>query len=83
VIRADRQPSRLRTPAQPCLVPGVLAPAVGYPARMRRRSSTRWVVVAFVVLGVLVALVLIVRDLGDDDDVPEENGTVPARSATG
>jgi hypothetical protein len=50
---------------------------------MRRPISTRWVVVAFVVLGVLVALVLIVRDLDDGGDVPEENGTVPARSGTG
>ena len=56
--------------------------AVGYPPRMRRRISTRWVVVAFVVLGVLLALILIVRDLGDGSDEPEENGTVPVRSAT-
>jgi hypothetical protein len=48
---------------------------------MTRRISTRWVVVAFVVLGALVALILIVRDLGDSD-VPEENGTVPAVSGT-
>jgi hypothetical protein len=43
---------------------------------MRRRISTRWVVVAFVLLGVLVALVLIVRDLGGNGDAPED-GTVP------
>jgi hypothetical protein len=53
--------------------------SVGYPARMRRRIPTRWLVFAFVVLGVLVALVLIVRDLGDGGDVPED-GTVPART---
>lgn len=44
---------------------------------MRSRSRTRWAVVAFIVLGVLVALVLIVRDLGDDGTT-EENGTRPA-----
>ncbi len=58
----------------------VRAAAVGYPPCMRRRISTRWAVVAFVVVGVLVALVLIIRDLGDDSDGPEENGTVPART---
>ena len=58
----------------------MLVPAVGYPRRMRRRISTRWVVAAFVLIGVLLALVLIVRDLGDDDNVPEENGTLPAHS---
>ena len=56
----------------------VLGTTVGYPAPMRRRIRTRWVVVAFVLLGVLLALVLIVRDLGDNGDVPEENGTLPA-----
>ena len=56
----------------------MLAATVGYPAPMRRRIRTRWVVVAFVLLGILLALVLIVRDLGDDGDVPEENGTLPA-----
>ena len=58
----------------------MLVPSVGYPAHMRRRTSTRWVVVAFVVVGVLVALVLIVRALGDDSDVPAEDGTVPAQT---
>ena len=47
---------------------------------MRSRIPTRWTVVTFVLLGVLVALVLIVRDLGDGSDVPEEDGTVPART---
>jgi hypothetical protein len=47
---------------------------------MRRRIPTRWVVLAFVLLGVLVALFLIVRDLGDDGDVPEETGAAPALS---
>ena len=58
----------------------MLGATVGYPAPMRRRIRTRWVVVAFVVLGVLLALVLIVRDLGDGDDVPEETSTLPAPS---
>jgi hypothetical protein len=44
---------------------------------MRALFRTRWVVVVFIAIGVLVALVLIVRDLGDDD-VPEETGTRPA-----
>ena len=57
----------------------VLVPPVGYPAHMRRRIATRWAVVAFVLIGVLVALVLIVRDLGDDSDVPED-GTMPAQT---
>jgi hypothetical protein len=67
----------------PVGAPGLLVAALGYPPRMRRRISTRWVVVAFVVLGVLLALILIIRDLGDGNDVPEENGTAPVRSATG
>jgi hypothetical protein len=38
--------------------------------------------VAFLAIGVLVALVLIVRDLGDDGDVSEKEGTLaPAQSA--
>jgi hypothetical protein len=45
---------------------------------MRSRIPTRWTVVTFVLLGVLVALVLIVRGLGDGGDVPEEDGTAPA-----
>jgi hypothetical protein len=49
---------------------------------MRRRIPTRWVVIAFVLLGVLIALVLIVRDLGGDSDVPEETGTLAAHGAT-
>lgn len=57
----------------------MLVPPVGYPARMRRRIYTRWAVVAFVLIGVLIALVLIVRDLGDDSDVPED-GTLPAQT---
>jgi hypothetical protein len=44
---------------------------------MRSRSLTRWAIVAFIAIGLLVALVLIVRDLGDED-VPEETGTTPA-----
>lgn len=57
----------------------MLVSPVGYPAHMRRRIYTRWAVVAFVLIGVLIALVLIVRDLGDDSDVPED-GTVPAQT---
>ena len=57
-------------------------PAVGYPAGMMRRFPTRWVIVAFVLLGVLIALALIVRDLGGDSDVPEETGTLPAPIGT-
>jgi hypothetical protein len=50
---------------------------------MTRRIPTRWIVVAFVVLGAVLALVLILRDLGGSSDVPEENGTVPAMAGTG
>ena len=45
---------------------------------MRSHIRTRWVVVAFVLLGCLLALVLLIRDLGDGTDVPEDDGTVPA-----
>ncbi len=49
---------------------------------MASRFRTRWVVAAFVVVGVLVALLLIVRDLGDSsEDVPEETGTVTRLAA--
>jgi hypothetical protein len=44
---------------------------------MRHRFRTRWAVAAFIAIGVLVALVLLLRDLGDTG-VPEENGTAPA-----
>jgi hypothetical protein len=50
--------------------------AVGYPAGMAR-FRTRWVVAAFIVLGALLALWLIVRDIGTGDG-PEENGTLPS-----
>jgi hypothetical protein len=43
---------------------------------MARRFRTRWPVIAFVVVGVLIALWLIVQGL-DGQDAPEE-GTVPA-----
>jgi len=43
---------------------------------MRSRPRTGWVVAVFIVVGVLLALVLIVRDLGDDD-VPQEDGATP------
>jgi hypothetical protein len=46
------------------------------------RFRTRWAVVAFIVLGTLVALFLFMRDLGDDDeDVPEETGAVSQLAA--
>jgi hypothetical protein len=49
---------------------------------MARRFNTRWVVAAFLAIGVLVALILIVRDLGDNnDDEPEETGTVSRLTA--
>jgi hypothetical protein len=56
---------------------GVLVPADGYPAVMRTRLLRSWVIAVFILLGILVALALIVRDLGDGDDVPEQNGTMP------
>ncbi len=49
---------------------------------MRRRIPTRWVIAAFILLGVLIALALIVRDLGGDSDVPEETGTLQAHGAS-
>ena len=54
--------------------------AVGYPSVVRRRTLTRWAIAAFIVIGVVVALVLIVRGL-DDDKVTEEEGTLPAAQA--
>jgi hypothetical protein len=45
------------------------------------RFRTRWVVVAFVVIGVLIALWLIVRDLGDSSDAPEQDGTLASAAA--
>ena len=53
---------------------------VGYPSSVRQWTRTRWAVAVFIAIGVLVALVLIVRDLGDDD-VPEETGTLAAALA--
>ena len=43
---------------------------------MTSRTLTRWAIVAFIAIGLLVAVVLILRDLGDED-VPEETGTAP------
>jgi len=49
---------------------------------MARRFNTRWVVAAFIAIGVVVALFLLVRDLGDgNDDEPEETGTVSRLAA--
>jgi len=49
---------------------------------MARRFNTRWAVAAFLAIGVLVALFLIVRDLGDSsEDEPEETGTVSRLAA--
>ena len=52
-------------------------PVDGYPPVMRTRLLRSWVIAVFILLGVLIALVLIVRDLGDGDDAPQENGTMP------
>ena len=43
--------------------------------RQTRWTRTRWAIAALIAIGVLVALVLIVRDLGDDK-VTEEEGTL-------
>jgi hypothetical protein len=52
----------------------------GYPAHMTRFRS-RWAVIAFVVLGALLALWLLVRDL-NSSDVPQENGTLASHTAS-
>jgi hypothetical protein len=44
---------------------------------MRTRFRTRWAVAVFIAIGLLVALVLLVRDL-DDSGVPQQDGTAPA-----
>ena len=44
---------------------------------MRTRLLRSWVIAVFILLGVLIALALIVRDLDDGNQVPEENGTTP------
>jgi hypothetical protein len=44
---------------------------------MTRRLSTRRAVVAFFVVGAAIALWLILRGLGDDSEVPQEEGTSP------
>jgi hypothetical protein len=49
----------------------------GYTTSVRRRALTRWAIAAFIALGVLVALILFVRDLSGGDEVTEE-GTAPA-----
>ena len=54
--------------------------AGGYPVRVRR-FRTRWVVLAFVVLGVLIALWLILRDLDGSSDQPEQDGTLASTAA--
>jgi hypothetical protein len=49
---------------------------------MPRRFKTSWAVAAFLVIGMLVALFLLARDLGDsNDDEPEETGTVTRLAA--
>jgi len=49
---------------------------------MARRFKTRWAVAAFLTVGLLVALILLVRDLGDSsEDEPEETGTVTRLAA--
>jgi hypothetical protein len=59
-------------------VEGVAQRGYGYSSVMAARFRTRWVVVVFVVIGGLIALWLIVRGLDDGQDLPEEEGTVPA-----
>ena len=49
---------------------------LGYPSCVGQWTRTRWAIALFIAIGMLVALVLIVRDLGDDDEVPEETGTL-------
>jgi predicted membrane chloride channel (bestrophin family) len=44
---------------------------------MRSRFRTRWAVAAFIVIGVAVALLLVIRTV-TADDVVEEDGTTPA-----
>ena len=53
----------------------------GYPSRVRRWPRSRWAVALFIAVGVLVAMYLIVRSLGDDD-VPDDTGTLPHRHVT-
>jgi hypothetical protein len=53
----------------------------GYPARMTR-FRTRWAVIAFVVVGVLLALWLIIRDLDGNSDEPQQNGTLASSAST-
>jgi hypothetical protein len=49
---------------------------------MKQRFRTSWAVALFIGLGLLVALILLVRDLSDDDeDAPEETGTVSQLAA--
>ena len=43
---------------------------------MSRRFKTTWVIAAFILIGLVVAIILIVRDLQGGSDVPEETGTV-------
>ncbi len=45
---------------------------------MRQRFRTWWVVLAFLVIGALVAVWLIVRGVSTGPDVSEEDGTTPA-----
>jgi hypothetical protein len=58
----------------------VVRVACGYPARMTR-FRTRWAVVAFVVVGALLALWLIARDLSGSRDEPEQNGTLASSAS--
>jgi len=45
------------------------------------RFRTRWVVLAFVVIGVLIALWLIIRDLDGSSEEPEQDGTLASAPA--
>jgi hypothetical protein len=49
---------------------------------MARRFKTTWAVAAFLVIGMLLALILLARDLGDsNEDEPEETGTMTRLAA--
>ena len=45
------------------------------------RFRTRWVVIAFVIVGMLLALWLIIRDLDGNGDEPEQDGTLASAVA--
>jgi hypothetical protein len=48
---------------------------------VRQWSRSRLAVALFIAIGLVVALVLLLRDLGGDEDVPDQDGTLPAVAA--